>query len=48
MKTDVLTVAALVFVVGMIASGLGLMDVFEPAPAAAPEALQQGTVVAQK
>ncbi|WNO08842.1 hypothetical protein [Teredinibacter sp. KSP-S5-2] len=41
MKTDVLTLAALVFVVGLLASGLGLTDVFDKDPVP-PAALQQG------
>ncbi|MCR6652891.1 MAG: hypothetical protein NVV73_16020 [Cellvibrionaceae bacterium] len=30
MKSDVLTLAAIVFVVGLAVSGFGIMDVFEP------------------
>lgn len=48
MKTDVLTVAALVFVVGMLASSLGITDVFQEEPVPPPAALQQGVIVAQQ
>lgn len=48
MKSDVLTLAAVVFVVGMIASGFGVTDVFESKAVAPPAALQQGVVVAQQ
>lgn len=47
MKSDVLTVAAIVFVVGTIASSFGITDVFESEASAPPSALQQGVVVAQ-
>ncbi len=41
MKTDVLTLAALVFVVGLLASSLGISEVFDRDPS--PQgALQQG------
>ena len=44
MKTDVMTIAALVFVVGLLASSLGGTDLFgsEPEP---PAALQQGVTL---
>lgn len=48
MKSDVLTVAAVVLVVGMIISGLGITDMFESEVSAPPEALQQGVAVAQQ
>lgn len=48
MKADVLTVAAVVLVVGMLASGFGITEVFESDEAPAPAALQQGVVVAQQ
>jgi hypothetical protein len=44
MKSDVLTLAAIVFVVGMVVSGFGVMEVFEPEVSAPPAALQQGVV----
>lgn len=44
MKSDVLTLAAIVFVVGLAVSGFGIMDVFEPEVSAPPAALQQGVV----
>ena len=49
MKADVLTVAAIVFVVGVLASSIDIKDVFEDDPAIAkPQAeLHQGVVVAQ-
>ncbi len=48
MKADVLTVAAVVFVVGMLASTLGITDVFEKSEVAEPQAqLHQGVVVAK-
>lgn len=47
MKSDVLTLAAVVFVLGMVVSGLGITDVFESEAAAPPAALQQGVVVVQ-
>jgi len=40
MKTDVLTFAAIIFVVGLLASGLGLTDGIEEADV--PSALLQG------
>lgn len=48
MKADVLTLAAIVFVVGMLASGLGITEVFESELSAPPAALQQGVVMAQQ
>ena len=45
MKSDVLTLADVVFVLGMVVSGLGIMDVFESEAATPPAALQQGVVV---
>lgn len=47
MKADVLTLAAIVFVVGMLVSGLGITDVFDSEVAAPPAALQQGVVMVQ-
>lgn len=47
MKADVLTFAAVVFVVGMLASGLGITEVFESEEAAPPAEFQQGVVVAK-
>lgn len=47
MKSDVLTLAAIVFVLGMVVSGLGITDVFKPEMSAPPAALQQGVVVVQ-
>lgn len=47
MKSDVLTLAAVVFVVGLVVSGFGIMDVFESEVAVPPAALQQGVVVAR-
>jgi hypothetical protein len=44
MKSDVLTLAAVVFVVGLVVSGFGITDVFESEVSAPPAALQQGTV----
>lgn len=48
MKSDTLTVAAVVFVLGMLASGLGLTEMFDTQIDAPPAELQQGVVVAQK
>lgn len=48
MKADVLTLAAIVFVVGMLVSGLGITDVFDSEVATPPAALQQGVVMAQQ
>lgn len=42
MKADVLTLAVVIFVVGILASGLGLTDVFKSEKEAPPAALQQG------
>ncbi len=49
MKADVLTVAAVVFVVGVLASSIDIKDVFEKDPEIAkPQAeLHQGVIVAQ-
>ncbi len=50
MKADVLTIAAVVFVAGMVANGLGITDVFATSAQAAelpPSALQQGVVFEQ-
>lgn len=47
MKTDVLTVAAIVFVVGMLASTLGITDVFENEVAEPQAPLHQGVIVAK-
>lgn len=48
MKSDVLTLAAIVLVVGMVISGLGITDMFEKEASVPPEELQQGVVVAQE
>ncbi|MFT5082301.1 MAG: hypothetical protein ACI9Y1_000325 [Lentisphaeria bacterium] len=45
MKADVLTLAALVFIVGLLASSIGSSGVFESTEEqVAPSALQQGVV----
>jgi hypothetical protein len=41
MRTDVLTLAAAIFVIGVVVSSLGITDVFH-AEAAPPAELQQG------
>ncbi len=49
MKSDVLTLAAVVFVAGMLASGLGITELFKSEKVLAPPPeLQQGVIVAQK
>lgn len=51
MKADVLTIAALVFIVGMVANGLGASEIFASHAEAAelpPTALQQGVVFKQQ
>ena len=46
MKTDVLTLAAIIFVVGLVATGLGLFDKNDAHAMEAPAAeLHQGVVV---
>lgn len=45
MKTDALTIAVVIFVVGILASGLGLADVFDAKESAPPAALHQGVAV---
>lgn len=45
MKTDALTIAVVIFVVGILASGLGLADVFEADDTKPPAALHQGVAV---
>ena len=46
MRTDVLTLTAIIFVVGVLVSSLGITDVFHT-EAAAPADLQQGFAVQQ-
>lgn len=41
MKTDVLTIAALIFVVGLLFSSTSLFEIFESPEPEAPVALQQ-------
>ncbi len=48
MKSDVLTLAAVVFIVGMIVSSFGITEVFQSEASEPPAALHQGVVVAQK
>ncbi len=48
MKTDVLTVAAIVFVIGMLASTLGITEVFENEVSEPKAPLHQGIVVAKQ
>lgn len=45
MKTDVLTIAALVFVVGLLVSSLISSDVFKTSDAEPPAELQQGVAL---
>lgn len=46
MKTDVLTLAAIIFVVGLLATGLGFSDSDEATAEEAPAAeLHQGVIV---
>ena len=45
MKADVLTIAALVFVVGLLASSFSTSDYFASEPEEAPAALQQGVAI---
>lgn len=47
MKTDVLTVAALVFVVGLVLSSISFSDIFGSQEDEAQLALQQGSVLNQ-
>lgn len=42
MKTDALTLAAVVFVVSLLVSGFGVTDVFKSDAQVPPSALQQG------
>lgn len=42
MKADVLTLAVVIFVVGILVSGLGLTEVFKSEEQTPPTALQQG------
>ncbi len=42
MKADVLTLAVVIFVVGILVSGFGLTEVFKADEEAPPAALQQG------
>lgn len=44
MKGDVLTLAAVVFVLAILASSLGISEVFDAEPTP-PQALQQGIAV---
>lgn len=48
MKTDALTVAAIVFVLGVLASGLGITDVFEEKVVEPKAELHKGVIVVQK
>ncbi len=48
MKADVLTLAAAVFILGMVVSGLGITDVFKSDVSTPPSALQQGVVAVQR
>lgn len=48
MKSDVLTLAAVVFIIGMLVSSLGMKEVFQSEVSEPPAALQQGVVIAQK
>jgi len=42
MKADVLTLAVVIFVLGILVSGLGLTEVFKSEEPTPPTALQQG------
>lgn len=42
MKADVLTLAVVIFVIGILVSGLGLTEVFKGEKKTPPTALQQG------
>lgn len=42
MKPDVLTLAVVIFVVGILASGLGITEVFQAEPTPVVAELQQG------
>jgi hypothetical protein len=44
MKPDVLMIAVVIFVVGLLASGLGITDVFQAEPTSGVAELQQGVV----
>ncbi len=49
MKTDVLTLAAIIFVVGLLATGLGIFDKNDAHAMDAPAAeLHQGVVVSNR
>jgi len=49
MKTDALTLAAIIFVVGIVATGLGMLDSGDAQAKEAPTAeLHQGIVVSKK
>lgn len=43
MKTDVLTMAALVFIIGLLLSSISFSEIFDPSEDDAPTALQQGS-----
>ncbi len=45
MKNDVLTIAIVVFFIGVLASSVGLSDVFADDEAEVPPALQQGVTL---
>lgn len=45
MKNDVLTIAIVVFVVGVLASSVGLSDVFQADEQDVPAALHQGVTL---
>ncbi|MEX1033615.1 MAG: hypothetical protein WDZ30_09665 [Cellvibrionaceae bacterium] len=45
MKNDILTIAIVVFVVGVLASSVGLSSVFEAEKQEAPTALHQGVTL---
>ncbi len=43
MKSDTLTAAAVIFLIGLVASGLGVTEIFSSEPAA-PTELQRGII----
>ena len=45
MKNDVLTIAIVVFFIGVLVSSVGLSDVFDHEEPDAPPALQQGVTL---
>ncbi len=45
MKNDVLTIAIVVFFIGVLISSVGLSDVFDDEEPEVPPALQQGVTV---